>query len=70
MKSCLTCVLHRGGLLCAGGAITVDETRNTECYGAGTTVEDILSGRIERPSHMLPLYKRIADIIQGRAGHN
>ena len=54
--------------MCTGGAITVDENRNSECYGRGTTVELILSGQVPRPHAMLPLYKKIAALIKGKRG--
>ena len=45
-----------------GGALKVDQDKNTKVYGAGVTVADILGGTVAKPQEMVPLYQKIAEV--------
>lgn len=45
-----------------GGAMTLDTSKNAECYGASTSAEDIVMGAVEPPSEMAPLFAKLDDL--------
>lgn len=43
--------------------MTIDEARNAECYGAGTSPRAILAGEVARAAAIEPIYQEVGPLF-------
>jgi len=46
----------------SGGSMKIDDEKNHDLYGPEVSGSDILTGKMEKPQEMIPLYHKITEI--------
>lgn len=58
----LTLLPERNAASSAGGSIVHDKAANAKAYGTHMTADDILSNRVDPPSHMQEFYMELTGL--------